>query len=63
MKSGGHVHFILGNHEIMNMNGNIKYVRKKYIDNAAMLGEDYKNFYKPSTELGRWLESKNITEK
>ena len=62
-KSGGHVHFILGNHEIMNMNGNIKYVRKKYIDNAAMLGEDYKNFYKPSTELGRWLESKNITEK
>ena len=62
-KSGGHVHFILGNHEIMNMNGNIKYVRKKYIDNAAMLGEDYRNFYKPSTELGRWLESKNITEK
>ncbi len=62
-KSGGKVHLILGNHEIMNMNGNIKYVRKKYIDNAAVFGEDYNNFYKPATELGRWLESKNIVEK
>lgn len=63
LKSGGKVHFILGNHEIMNMNDNIKYVRKKYTDNASLLGEDYRNFYKPSTELGRWLESKNIAEK
>lgn len=62
-KSGGKVHFILGNHEIMNMNDNLKYVRKKYTDNAALLGEDYRNFFKPSTELGRWLESKNIVEK
>lgn len=62
-KSGGKVHFILGNHEIMNMNGNVKYVRKKYIENTSLLGVDYNDLYKPSTELGRWLESKNIIEK
>lgn len=63
VKSGGYVHFILGNHEIMNMNDDIRYVRKKYIDNSELMHEDYKVLYKQNTELGKWLETKNIVEK
>lgn len=63
VKNGGYVHFILGNHEIMNMNDDIRYVRKKYFETSKQLEEDYKNLYKPNTELGKWLETKNIAEK
>lgn len=61
--AGGHVHFILGNHEIMNMNDDIRYVRNKYFENAKLMNEDYRDLYKQNTELGRWLETKNIVEK
>lgn len=63
VKNGGYVHFILGNHEIMNMNDDIRYVRNKYLKNAELMDEDYRSFYKQNTELGRWLETKNIVEK
>lgn len=63
LKNGGYVHFILGNHEIMNMNDDLRYVRNKYFENAKLMNEDYKDLYKQTTELGRWLETKNITEK
>lgn len=63
VKYGGYVHFILGNHEIMNMNDDIRYVRNKFIKNSKLINEDYKNLYKQNTELGRWLETKNIVEK
>ena len=63
VKNGGYVHFILGNHEIMNMNDDLRYVRNKYFDNCKLINEDYKDLYKQNTELGRWLETKNIVEK
>lgn len=63
VKYGGYVHFILGNHEIMNMNDDLRYVRNKYFENCKLIKEDYKDLYKPNTELGRWLETKNIIEK
>jgi hypothetical protein len=63
LKSGGYVHFILGNHEIMNMNNDLRYVRNKYYENTYIIKEAYSNWYTPDTELGRWLQSKNIVEK
>jgi hypothetical protein len=62
-KAGGHVHFILGNHEIMNLNGDIRYVHKKYIGNALLLNRNYLELFDNSSELGRWLRTKNIIEK
>jgi hypothetical protein len=61
--AGGKVHFILGNHELLNLQGNTTYVRKKYLANAALLGEEYKLWYDQHSELGRWLRTKNAVER
>lgn len=61
--AGGFVHFIIGNHEIMNLNGRDKYVTKKYKDNYKLLGKTLKEIYDENSELGRWLRTKNIIEK
>ena len=62
-KEGGYVHFVLGNHEIMNLQGDTKYVKPKYIYNAGLLGKDTKDLYAQNSELGEWLRTKNIMEK
>jgi hypothetical protein len=60
--ANGKVHFILGNHEILNLEGNTQYARRKYIENLKLLGEKYKDLYGENAELGRWLRSKNAIE-
>ncbi|OQB64640.1 MAG: diadenosine tetraphosphatase [Bacteroidetes bacterium ADurb.Bin141] len=62
-QQGGKVHFILGNHEIMNLQGNLKYVRSKYFKNADTLHLAYKKWFAQNTEAGRWLRTKNAVEK
>lgn len=62
-KAGGKVHFILGNHDIMNMGNDLRYVRNKYIENAVLLEVHYADLFKADTELGRWLQTKNVAEK
>lgn len=61
--AGGYVHYILGNHEIMNLSGNHKYVRSKYAGFAAKTGRTYAELFNGNTELGCWLRTKNIMEK
>jgi hypothetical protein len=60
---GGYVHFILGNHEIMNLSADLRYVNKKYLENAGLLNQNYVSLYDENSELGRWLRTKNIVEK
>jgi hypothetical protein len=47
----------------MNLQGNSTYVRRKYLENALLMGDDYKTFYDRNSELGRWLRTKNAVEK
>ena len=61
--AGGYIHFILGNHEIMNLSGDLRYVQQKYLDNAVLLNQKYVTLYDENSELGRWLRTKNIVEK
>lgn len=61
--AGGKVHFILGNHEVMNMNGDHHYVHRRYFTHAEIMKVPYLNLFSPQSELGRWMASKNVTER
>jgi hypothetical protein len=59
---GGKVHYILGNHEVMNFHGNAKYVEGKYLELIRRRKMLYHELYAPNTELGKWMRSKNLVE-
>lgn len=61
-KHGGHVHFIVGNHELKNMFGNYEASSLKYTYVASILGKTQANLYDSNSVLGRWLASKNTIE-
>ena len=65
----GKVHYILGNHEIMMLQGNVSYANFKYIEAAKRISgvkfwdQATRSLYAENTELGTWLRSKNIVER
>ena len=69
LQQNGKVHYILGNHEIMNFQGNASYAHKKYkrvaqlISKTDSLKSATQFLYSDKTELGKWLRSKNVIEK
>jgi hypothetical protein len=68
-QSGGKVHYILGNHEIMMLQGNVSYANSKYIEAAKRISRNtnwrgaMRYLYSSNSELGKWLRTKNIIEK
>ncbi|MFC1481616.1 metallophosphoesterase [Candidatus Neomarinimicrobiota bacterium] len=59
--AGGDVHITLGNHEVMVLRNDIRYVHEKYKTlTSKKLRIRVSDLYGPDTELGRWLRSKNI---
>ena len=62
-KQGGKVHFILGNHDIMNLEEDFRYVQEKFFANSKHLNLDYKEWVSENSEIGKWLRSKNTIEK
>ena len=60
--AGGWVHFIIGNHEIKNLQGNFKSAADKYLPIAGILGKQQYELFGPDAVLGRWLQSKNAIE-
>lgn len=59
---GGRVHFIVGNHEIKNLQDNFQTAEEKYFHIAAMLGMRQDQLLGDNALLGRWLASKNVLE-
>src|SRR5688572_7586153 len=61
--AGGYVHFILGNHEIMNMSNENDYVHERYKQHALLMNKPYMQLFGANSEIGRWLATKNIVER
>ena len=55
---GGRVHFILGNHEFMILQKDLRYIHEKYKVSSKLIGLEYDQLYGNKTVLGRWLRSK-----
>lgn len=62
-KAGGKVHYILGNHEEMNLLDDFRFVNIRYKILAYKTGMDLRDFYTDQTLFGAWLRTKNIVEK
>jgi len=61
--AGGYVHYILGNHEIMNMANELDYVQERYIQHAQLMNTPYMELFGANSEIGRWLATKNVMER
>ena len=57
-EAGGKVHYLLGNHEYMVMQNDLRYLNKKYRQTVRILRTHYHELYGTNTVLGRWLRSK-----
>lgn len=62
-EAGGKVHFLLGNHEVMVMNNDLRYIDYKYVTNARRLGTTYDQLYSKNTIMGQWLRTKPVIVK
>ncbi|ESP92932.1 MULTISPECIES: metallophosphoesterase [Pseudoalteromonas] len=62
-KSGGAVHFLLGNHEVMVLNGDLRYLHKKYEQTASLMNKPFDQLFSKDSVLGLWLRSKNVVIK
>jgi len=68
-KQGGKVHYILGNHEIMNIYGDASYSDDKYKEVAKRISKQndwdkaFRKIFAEESVLGEWLRSKNVIEK
>ncbi|MBD1262599.1 metallophosphoesterase [Maribacter polysiphoniae] len=61
-KQGGQVHFIIGNHELYNMQGKYQSASYKYYGVASILGKQHHDLYDQNSFIGRWMASKNTLE-
>lgn len=61
--AGGHLHYVLGNHEVMLMGGDIRYTDQKYKDVAALMGIPCRGLLGADTVIGRWLRTCNSIER
>jgi hypothetical protein len=62
-KHGGNVHFIIGNHEIKNMQENFYNASEKYLYIASIIDKKQSDLYGEDSLLGRWIASKNTIER
>ena len=60
---GGKVHLLLGNHEVMVLNADLRYLHPKYVEAAKLLDTPFEQLFAKDTLLGSWLRSKSVLVK
>lgn len=64
LAQGGMVHTLLGNHEMMVLRGDDRYIHEKYLKGIARKSRiRHQDLYGPDMALGRWLRSKSVALK
>lgn len=54
---GGAVHYLLGNHEIMVLNADLRYINEKYNTVEGKTGNSYAQLFGQNTLMGQWLRA------
>lgn len=58
--NGGRVHYVLGNHDVMVLQGDNRYIREKYLKGIARKSRiKHEDLFGPDMLLGRWLRTKH----
>lgn len=60
-EAGGKVHYLLGNHEVMVLTGDLRYIHDKYHQTEQLFQMPYWQIFGPESELGAWLRTKPVT--
>jgi len=55
----GKVHYLLGNHEVMVLQDDERYVNEKYKKTAKLMNMKVSELYSPNSEFGRWIRTKH----
>ncbi len=62
-QADGKLHLLLGNHEVMVLNGDLRYIHPKYVEVSKRLKVSYDQLYGQGTVLGDWLRTKPVLVK
>ncbi|NQZ88361.1 MAG: metallophosphoesterase [Colwellia sp.] len=63
LQAGGQLHLLLGNHEVMILNGDLRYLNPKYTEVAKRLNMPFEQLFSKNSILGNWLRSKPVLVK
>lgn len=62
-KKGGKLHVLLGNHDVMVLNGNLRAIHPKYKEVAKILNTPFNTLFSKGTVLGDWLRTRPVLVK
>jgi hypothetical protein len=62
-KEGGKLHVLLGNHDVMVLNGNLRSVHPKYTEIANVLKKPFNTLFNKGSVLGDWLRTRPVLVK
>ncbi|MEL7222237.1 MAG: metallophosphoesterase [Bacteroidota bacterium] len=60
LAAGGRLHLLLGNHEQMVLEGDLRYLHKKYVYAAGVMRTPYHQLFVPGSVLGDWIAQHQV---
>ncbi len=58
--NGGKLHVLLGNHDVMVLNGNLRSVHPKYMEIAKIIDQPFNTLFANGSVLGDWLRTRPV---